>query len=113
MVLAYGFLLMAGADTNTAFFSVLNGILLRPLAYEQPERLMTVWESNPQQGLGQDRVSGGTYEDWRRTSQTFEEMAAYSYGGRVLGTEDEPVRVASSMSYTLSLHTYFPGLGNL
>jgi len=87
--------LTLGVSANTAFFSVLNAILLRPLAYEEPERLMTLWETNPQQGLGQDRVSGGTYEDWRRGSQTFEEMAAYSYGGRVLGSDDDPVRVAS------------------
>jgi putative ABC transport system permease protein len=87
--------LTLGLGANTAFFGVLNGILLRPLAYGEPERIMTLWETNPQQGLTQDQVAGGTYQDWRRGSRTFTDMAAYSYGGRVLGAGDEPVRVAS------------------
>ncbi len=94
--------LALGIGANTAFFSVLNGVLLRPLAYEDPERVMTLWESNPSMGLDQDQVSGGTYQDWRDGSRTFGDMAAYRYDGHVLSDIDEPARV-SSVAVTASL----------
>lgn len=99
--------LALGVGANTAFFSVLNGVLLRPLAYDEPERVMTLWESNPAMALEQDQVSGGTYRDWREGSRTFEEMAAYRYTGYVLSDVDDPARV-SSVQVTPSL---FPVLG--
>lgn len=99
--------LALGIGANTAFFSVLNGVLLRPLNYVEPERVMTLWESNPAMALEQDQVSGGTYQDWRDGSRAFEAMAAYRYAGHVLSDVDEPVRV-SSVQVTPSL---FPVLG--
>jgi len=87
--------LALGVGVNTAFFSVLNGILLRPLSYDEPERVMTLWESSPQMGIEQEQVSGGMYQDWRASTETFEEMAAYRYSGHVLSDVDEPVRITS------------------
>ena len=52
-----------GVGINTAIFSVVNSVLLRPLPFDEPERVMTVWESNPQLDIPQDRVAAGTYRD--------------------------------------------------
>ena len=56
---------------NTAVFSVVDGVLLRPLAYHDPDRLVALWESNPAQGLDRSEVSAATYIDWRERTRAF------------------------------------------
>ena len=58
-----------GIGINTAIFSLVNGVLLRPLPYDQPERVMTLWEANPQLDIPQDRVAAGTYRDWTERAE--------------------------------------------
>ena len=88
--------LALGIGINTAIFSLVNGVLLRPLPYEQPERVMTLWESNPQLDIFQDEVAAGTYQDWAERSTSFEALGAYSYDAFLLGGVDEPERVAGA-----------------
>jgi putative ABC transport system permease protein len=57
-------------------FSLINGVLLRPLPYPRPHELVTLWERNPQRGIEQERVSGPNYLDWRRQSTRFADLAA-------------------------------------
>ncbi len=64
--------LALGIGVNTALFSVLNAVLLRPLPYPEPDRVMTVWESNPEIGIDQDQASAGTFVDWRQGSRSFD-----------------------------------------
>src|ERR1041384_3294436 len=67
--------LALGIGANTAIFSVINGVLLRPLPYPEPEQLVTLWERSPQRGLEQERGSGPNYLDWRAQNTVFSEMA--------------------------------------
>lgn len=81
---------------NSAIFSVLNGVVLKPLPYEQPDQLVMVWEANPSQGLNQEPTSSATFADWRERAKTFQAMAAYRYLGFTLMLDDVPQRIASA-----------------
>jgi len=80
---------------NSTIFSVLNGVLLRPLDYPAPDRLVVAWESN--QTLAQDRaqVSAATYLDWRNQTTTFESLAVWRYKGFTLKTDNDAERITS------------------
>src|SRR5258708_17451644 len=75
--------LALGIGANTAIFSFLDGVLLRPLPYPNPERILLVWEKPP--GGGNNVVSALNYLDWARQSTVFEHIAA-STGGSVTMT---------------------------
>lgn len=81
---------------NSTIFSVVNGVLLRPLDYEDPEELVVLWESNPQQGQPQSEVSTATYLDWREQTTTFDNIGAYRYRGFTLA-DGEDVELVSSV----------------
>jgi len=68
--------LALGIGANTAMFSIMNGVLLRPLPYPQPQQLVTLWERDPKRGVEQDRVSGPDYLDWRAQSTVLSDLAA-------------------------------------
>jgi len=68
--------LSLGIGANTAIFSVVNGVLLRPLPYPQPEQLTMVWLDNRRQGIREDVTSYPNFLDWRNQNKTFQEMAA-------------------------------------
>jgi putative ABC transport system permease protein len=70
--------LALGIGANSAIFSVVNGVLLAPLGFPHADRLVLIWESNPQLNLPRFSVSALNYQDWRRQSRTFETMVALS-----------------------------------
>ena len=83
--------LALGIGANTAIFSVVNAVVLRPLPYAQPEQLLTLWETMP----GSDRraVAPGNFEDWRTQNKTFQELAATFYANFNLTSDGEPERI--------------------
>src|SRR5215469_9308101 len=68
-------MLSLGIGANTAIFSVVHGVLLKPLSYPHPEQLVTLWERNAQRGIEQVLVSGPNYLDWRAQNTVFSEMS--------------------------------------
>ena len=64
--------LALGIGANAAIFTVVNGVLLQPLPYPHPDRLMMVWTHNPRQGFDKDVGTYPNFEDWRRASQSFD-----------------------------------------
>ncbi|HEX8719431.1 MAG TPA: ABC transporter permease [Pyrinomonadaceae bacterium] len=91
--------LALGIGANTAIFSVVNGILLRPLPYPEPDRIVDVWHTPPQASFPGQRifsVSPANYLDWKQQSRSFEQMAVYQYAGFSLSDGGEPVRVTGA-----------------
>jgi predicted permease len=76
--------LALGIGANTAIFSVVNAVLLRPLGYRDPARLLTLLHH------GRDPVSPADYVDWREQSGSFEAMGAAEYWGPNLTGTDQP-----------------------
>ena len=68
--------LALGIGANTAIFSVVNTVLLRPLPYKDPERLVMVWEDASKHGYPRDTPAAANFVDWRDQNQIFEGMAA-------------------------------------
>ena len=86
--------LALGIGANTAIFSVVNGLLLRPLPYPESDQIVHVWHTPPQQsfpGLDRFSVSPANYIDWKTQSSTFEQMAVYTYTGLSLSTSNDPL----------------------
>lgn len=80
---------------NSTIFSVVHGVLLRPLDYAEPERLVGVWESNAAQGLDRSEVSAATYIDWRTRSRAFERLGIFRYRGFTLTADGQAERISS------------------
>jgi predicted permease len=72
--------LALGIGANTAIFSVVRGILLRPLPYTEPERIVQVWETAERQGLRRDEIpfAPPVFRDWRDQNRSMEALAAYT-----------------------------------
>jgi putative ABC transport system permease protein len=97
-----------GIGANTAIFSVVQNLLLRPLPYPQPESLVEIWNTYPPQ-VPRGGLSPGDYADWRKEAKSFSEMGAYadvSRGFNLTG-DGEPQRVL--IGYASS--SLFPMLG--
>lgn len=70
--------LAIGIGANTAIFSVVNAVLLRPLPYENPDRLIAVWGHDIKGGDDHTYLSFDDYKDYRQTSETFEILAGFT-----------------------------------
>jgi putative ABC transport system permease protein len=90
--------LALGIGANTAIFSVINGVLLRPLPFANPDALVVVWEAVPRRGKDRNVVSPANYLDWRAQSSVFTDIGAYIDWRANLTGLDEPVEVATSIA---------------
>jgi len=97
--------LALGIGANTAIFSVVNGVLLRPLPFKEPNQLVGLRETLPDEGS--IPLAYRTFAEWRDRNTVFESIAAMSGWNPNLESGDEPVRV-SGMAVTAS---YFDVMG--
>src|ERR1700680_1279842 len=87
---------------NTAVFSVVNSVLLRPLSFSQPDRLVMLWETNPHEGSRPDRVAWRDIAYWQEQNTAFESIGTFSpFTGTFIGeTEAQRIvgcRITSSL----------------
>jgi predicted permease len=84
--------LMLGIGATTAVFSLVEGIVLRPLPYPHPERLAVIWERNVPRARAENVVSMSNFEAWRDRSRSFDALAALApHRGTILGEVPERV----------------------
>jgi predicted permease len=88
--------LALGIGANTAIFSIVNGVILRPLGYPKPEQLMYLTTQFPAFGFDQFWVSPPEYFEFREINQSFAAVGAYSTGEVNLTAGDRPLRVRSA-----------------
>jgi predicted permease len=105
--------LALGIGANTAIFSVINAVVLKPLPYAQPESIVQIWEYDRRQGPEEGSVSPHNFADWRNQTTQFEQMAAYRYTNFTLtdGNQPESLRGSAASSSLLSVLGAKPALG--
>ena len=86
--------LALGIGANSAIFSVVNAVLLRPLMYRDSEKLIRLYEGLPQGGTGS--VSVPNLKDWREQNTVFSEITAYQFGNFNLSIQDQPERIVGA-----------------
>src|ERR1700691_2126844 len=88
-------MLVLGIGTTTALFSLVDTILLKPLPYPHPARLVTLMEASPSKNKSASLIAPGRLEDWNRMNQTFEFVTG-SYNENVTDTSGaEPERLGA------------------
>jgi putative ABC transport system permease protein len=99
--------LVLGVGANSAIFTLVNAILLRPLPYKNPDQLLVLWGTNLQKGWDRSIVSPANFKDWKNQAQAFDHMAAWEGRFFTVSGSGEPQQVwAHAVSADL-----FPLLG--
>lgn len=104
--------LALGIGANSAMFSVVQGVILAPLPYPDPSRLVFLWQTRP--GIAQLDVSEPNFEDWQRNARSFEHMSAIAFHSFNLTSPGSAehlmgMRVSAAFLSTLGIH---PALGH-
>src|SRR5262245_5013236 len=82
-----------GIGANTAIFSAINALLLKPLPLPEPDRVVAIWDKMPSRGVVHNEVSMANYLDWRAQSQSFEHLGLYRWWSTNLTGVDSPERI--------------------
>jgi putative ABC transport system permease protein len=99
--------LALGIGANTAIFSVVNAVLLKPPPFRDADRLVMIWEDIPSMGISDDQVQPATYADWKAQNHVFDDMAALRWQTFNITGDGEPEKV---QSYGVT-RNFFPMLG--
>ena len=86
-----------GIGANTAIFTVVNAVLLRPLSFPESEKIVMFEGVNPSRGITQSNMSIPDFVDWQNQSKSFEQMAGFVTTDVVLLTNNEPERVPAAL----------------
>jgi putative ABC transport system permease protein len=89
--------LALGIGANSAIFTVVHAVLLRPLPYPAPDQLMMLWTYNPRQGYNKDVSAYPNFDDWRRQSASFEGMSAYFGANFTLTQAGDPAQIGGAI----------------
>lgn len=95
--------LALGIGANTTIFSAVDAVLLNPLPYQDPDRLVAVWETNKQlspEMWDRNEVALGNFRDWRSRNQVFEQLGSLFYADVNLTGTGEPERIKSCVVTT-------------
>ncbi len=101
--------LALGIGANTAIFSVVNAVLLQPLPFDQPDRIVSLYHVPPQSafpGIPLFAVSPANFLDWRAQAHSFEAMSAYGFGRYTLTGKGQPEAIRT----VAVTHGFFAGL---
>ena len=107
--------LAIGIGANTAIFSVINAILLRPLPYKDFDRISMIWMDNPKLGVKEDWHSYPNYVDYKEQNSVYEDMAAFNNRSFNLTGVGDPVRILGAWN-TASLFSVLgvpPSIGRV
>lgn len=85
--------LALGIGANTAIFSSVYALLLKPLPFHELDRVVAVWNSYPSRGVKRNEVSMANYLDWRSPNQSFEQLALYRWWSANLTGINPPERI--------------------
>src|SRR3954451_14250943 len=85
-----------GIGANTAIFSVIRTVLLKPLPYTEPGRLVALYESNAAAGIPRVNTSLANYEEWRDYTNSFENVAASAYWVPALTDQGDPEQILAA-----------------
>src|SRR2546426_6317268 len=86
-----------GIGANTAIFSVIDAVILKPLPYADPERLVMLWETRPDRGVQNNVVSAANYMDWRARNTSFDAMSALLFRTQSLTGIGEPEEIRAQL----------------
>ncbi|MGI8743134.1 MAG: ABC transporter permease [Bryobacteraceae bacterium] len=89
--------LALGIGANTAIFSAINAVLLRPLPYKDPAGLAMLWLDNRRLGLHEDLTSYPNFEDWKKQNHVFDDMAGFVPSDTILTGLEEPARAIEAL----------------
>jgi putative ABC transport system permease protein len=85
--------LALGIGANSAMFSTVNSVLLKPLSYPDADRIVVLEGINPGKGITQSNMSIPDFADWQSQNQVFDQLAGFVFGGSLLTSGDETERV--------------------
>ena len=85
--------LALGIGANTAIFSVVNSVVLRPLPYADADRLALIWETDLKDGIKREGPSAPNFLDWKEQNRSFEDMELLEVGTGTITGEGEPEQV--------------------
>ncbi len=89
--------LALGIGANTAIFTVVNSVLLQPLPFHEPQRLVTLWEKNLTRGQAHGSAGAADFNDWKNRNRSFISLAAYFNWNFNLTAVDEPRRIQAAL----------------